>query len=205
MKSKVKSQKSKAKTAQTLRVLLIAIWGFFSGCGYQFAGAPQLPRGVKTLSFAEFENTSLERGVEKELQWAFEREFRTYGGIRVTPHGEGIVNVVLRDVYFRPNTFDRRDQVLEYEAALAFDMTITHRDTGALLWQANNIRVQEDSSAIPQVALTTSPEFLQGTLDPGDIAGITDIQFAETQRRLSLERLLREAAQEAYYQIGENF
>jgi len=58
---------------------------------------------------------------------------------------------------------------------------------------------------VPQVAVTTSPDFLRGTLDPRDLSGFTDIQFSETQRRLSLERLLREAAQEAYFRLGDNF
>jgi hypothetical protein len=164
-----------------------------------------LPQGVKSVSFAEFENQTLEPGVEKELQWAFEREFRNHAGIIVAKQGEGILNVTLNDIHFRPLTFDQRDQVLEYEVALAFDISLTHRDTGNMLWQQNNIRIAEEYSAIPQVVVTTSPEFLQGTLDPKDLPGLTDIQFAETQRRLALERLLKEAAREAYFRIGEDF
>ncbi len=136
------------------------------GCGYRFAGVPTLPQGVQSVSFAEFENETLEPGVEKELQWAFEREFRNHAGITIAKQGEGILNVTLNDIHFRPLTFDQRDQVLEYEAALAFDISLTHRDTGNVLWQQNNIRIAEDYSAIPQVVVTTSPEFLQGTLDP---------------------------------------
>jgi PBP1b-binding outer membrane lipoprotein LpoB len=84
-------------------------------------------------------------------------------------------------------------------------MQLTDRDSGKVLWQAENIRVVEDSSSVPQVAVTTSPDFLQGTLDPQDLSGFTDIQFSETQRRISMERLVREAAQEAYFRLGENF
>ena len=135
----------------------------------------------------------------------FEREFRNHGGITIAKQGEGIVNVTPNTIHFRPLAFDRRDQVLEYEAALAFDISLTHRDTGDVLWQENNIRIAEDYSAIPQVVVTTSPEFLQGRLDPKDLPGLTDIQFAETQRRLALERLFKEAAREAYFRIGENF
>ena len=175
------------------------------GCGYRVAGVPSLPQGVTTISFAEFENHTPEAGIEKELRWAFEREFRTYGGLRVSDRGEGILHVRLTDIYFRARTFDRRDQVLEYEAALAFDMQLTHRDSGEVLWQAKGIQVVEEASSVPRVAVTTSPNFLQGTLDPQDLSGFTDIQFAETQRRISLERLIREAAQAAYFRLGENF
>ena len=215
VKSKVKSQKSKVKTDKTRKMalpfFLVLTLGFlhllllFPGCGYKFSGVPTLPQGVHSVSFAEFGNQTLEPGVEKELQWAFEREFRNHGGITIAKQGEGILNVTLNTIHFRPLAFDRRDQVLEYEAALAFDISLTHRDTGDVLWQENNIRIAEDYSAIPQVVVTTSPEFLQGRLDPKDLPGLTDIQFAETQRRLALERLFKEAAREAYFRIGENF
>jgi outer membrane lipopolysaccharide assembly protein LptE/RlpB len=185
-------------------ILLLSVL-VFAGCGYQFSVGPTLPQGIKSVSFAEFQNETLEAGVEKELQWALEREFRSRGGIAVADRGEGIVSATLHRLDFRPLSFDRRDQVLEYEVALLFDVAITHRDTGQVLWQANNIRVAEDYSAVPQVIVTTSPKFFQGTLNPEDLAGLTDIQFSQTQRRLALERLFVEAAREVYFRLGEHF
>ena len=88
---------------------------------------------------------------------------------------------------------------------LQFDVSLTHRDTGQTLWQANNIQVVEDYSAIPQVVVTTSPQFLQGTLNPKDLPGLTNIQLSETQRRLATVRLLEIAAREVYFRLGENF
>lgn len=205
VKSKVKPRKMASPFFVVLPLGFLHLLLLFAGCGYKFAGAPTLPQGMQSLSFAEFGNQTLEPGVEKELQWTFEREFRNYGGITIAKRGEGIVDVTLKNMHFRPLMFDRKDQVLEYEAALAFDISLTHRDTGEVLWQQNNIRIAENYSAIPQVVVTTSPQFLQGRLDPKDLPGLTDIQFAETQRRLALERLLREAAREAYFRIGENF
>ncbi len=176
------------------------------GCGYRFAGVLSLPRGITTISFAEFANHTPEAGIEEDLQETFERAFRTSGGLRVSDRGEGILHVSLTDIYFRAQTFDRRDQTLEYEAAIAFDMQLTHRKSGEVLWQAENIRVVDEASAVPQVAVTTSPDFLQGTLDPQDLSGFTDSQFAETQRQISLERLVKKAAQEAYSRlVGEDF
>lgn len=175
------------------------------GCGYQFSVGPTLPQGIQSVSFTEFQNETLEAGVEKEFQWALEREFRNRGGIAVVEGGEGIVSATLHRFDLRPLSFDHRDQVLEYEVALLFDVAITHRDTGQVLWQASNIRVAEDYSAVPQVVVTTSPEFFRGTLNPEDLAGLTDIQFSEAQRRLALERLFVEAAREVYFRLGENF
>ena len=186
--------------------ILIAVCAcLWSACGYHFSGVTSLPQGIQSVSFAEFSNHTLETGVEKELQWAIEREFRTRRNLRVTDTGEGVVSVQLQRLDLRPFSFDRRDQVLEYEMVLALDIQLTDRGSGKVLWQANDLRVTEYYSAIPQVLVTTSPEFLQGTLDPGDLPGLTDVQFSETQRRLTITRLFAAAAREVYFRLGDNF
>jgi outer membrane lipopolysaccharide assembly protein LptE/RlpB len=176
-----------------------------SACGYHLSGALLLPQGIQRVSFAEFTNETLEVGVEKELQWALEREFRNRGGVTVADDGDGVVNVTLRQLDLRPFSLDSRDQVLEYEIAMVFDVNLVHRESGQVVWQANNLRVTEDYSAIPQVMVTTSPEFLRGNLNPEDLSGLTDIQFSEAQRRLAVERLFAAAAREVYFRLGENF
>jgi outer membrane lipopolysaccharide assembly protein LptE/RlpB len=187
--------------ASVLRLLLCLI----PACGYHFSGVNNLPQGIQRVSFAEVENQTLEAGVEKELQWALEREFRNHSGIAVAENAEGIVNVTLHRLDIRPLSFDSKDEVLEYQLMLQFDVSLTHRDTGQTLWQANNLQVVEDYYAIPQVVVTTSPKFLQGTLDPKDLPGLTNIQFSETQRRLAAARLFETAAREVYLLLGENF
>lgn len=176
-----------------------------SGCGYHLAGAGNLPQGISRVSFADFDNETLEVGAEKEFQWALEREFRNRGGVAVVEDGEGIVAVVLRRLDLRPLSVDRRDQVLEYEVAVVFDVSLTRRDSGEVVWQANNLRVTSDYSAIPQVVVTTSPEFQRGTLNPEDLRGLTDIQFSETQHRAAVAQLFAAAAREVYSRLGDDF
>jgi outer membrane lipopolysaccharide assembly protein LptE/RlpB len=178
---------------------------FASSCGYHLAGAGNLPQGIQRVSFAEFENETLEVGVEKEFQWALEREFRNHGGLTIAEDGEGIVSVTLRRLDQRPLSFDKKDQVLEYEVAMTFDVNLTHRESGQTVWQANGLRVSYDYSAIPPVVVTTSPEFLRGTLNSEDLRGLTDIQFSEAQHRIALERLFASAAREVYFRLGDNF
>ncbi len=190
------------KACSILTAVCVCLW---SACGYQFAGTAPLPQGIRSVSFAEFSNHTLETGVEKELQWAIEREFRTRRNIRVTDTGEGVVSVQLQRLDLRPFSFDRRDQVLEYELVLALDIQLTDRGSGKVLWQADGLRVTEYYSAIPQVLVTTSPEFLQGTLDPGDLPGLSDVQFSETQRRLATARLFAATAREVSFRLGDNF
>jgi outer membrane lipopolysaccharide assembly protein LptE/RlpB len=192
-----------ARLPLALSVLLLLC--LTPACGYHFSGISTLPQGIQKVSFAEVENQTLEVGVEKELQWALETEFRNHSGIAVADTAEGIINVTLHRLDLRPLSFDSKDEVLEYQLMLQFDVSLTHRDTGQTLWQANNIQVVEDYNALPQVVVTTSPQFLQGTLNPRDLPGLTDIQFSETQRRLATARLFQTAAREVYFRLGENF
>ncbi len=198
------------KKSRTVFSIATVLWSFacaclWSACGYHFSGAASLPQGIRSVSFVAFSNYTLETGVEKELQWAIERELRTHGNIRVTNMGDGVVSAQLRGLDLRPFSFDRRAQVLEYELVLALDIQLTDRGSGKVLWQANNLRMTEHYSAIPQVLVTTSPEFLQGALDPGDLPGLTDVQFSDTQRRLAIARLFAATAREVSLRLGDNF
>ena len=116
-----------------------------------------------------------------------------------------MISAQLQTLELRPFSFDRRDQVLEYEMVLALDIQLTDRGSGKVLWQAADLRVTEYYSAIPQVLVTTSPEFLQGTLDPADLPSLTDVQFSETQRNLAVGRLFAAAAREVSFRLGDNF
>jgi outer membrane lipopolysaccharide assembly protein LptE/RlpB len=212
VKFKVQSSKFKIQRGWGLNsvrtfssVALLPLLFLSASCGYHLAGVGNLPQGVQRVSFAKFENETLEVGAEKEFQWALEREFRNHGGVTIAEDGEGILSLNLRRFDLRPLSFDRKDQVLEYEIAVTFDVNLTNRESGQMLWQANGLRVSYDYSAIPQVVVTTSPEFLRGTLNSEDLRGLTDIQFSETQHRIALERLFASAAREVYFRLGDNF
>jgi outer membrane lipopolysaccharide assembly protein LptE/RlpB len=203
--SSLKPQASSLKPLLPFAFCLLTFDLLFSGCGYHFAGSGALPQGIQRVSVAEIDNQTLETGSEKELQWALEREFRGHGGVTVTDEGEGVLSVTMRQFDLRPLSFDSRDQVLEYEVVLLLDVVLTHRETGQTLWQANNLRVASDYSAVPQVVVTTSPEFQQGTLNPEDLRGLTDIQFSETQKQTAMERLFTAAAREVVSRLNDNF
>ena len=186
----------------------LAVFAFafcLAGCGYHFSGGGPLPQGVQKISLAEIDNETLEVGTEKQLQWALEQEFRKRGSVIVDEEGDGVLNVTMRQIDLRPLSFDRRDQVLEYQLVLLLDAQLIQRETGKTLWQANNLRVQTNYDAIPQVVVTTSPHFLEGNLNAEDLGGLTDIQFSETQRRAAVESLFSAAAREVYLRMSENF
>lgn len=186
-------------------VSIFALAFCLASCGYHFSGGGTLPQGVKKISLAEIDNETLEVGTEKQLQWALEQEFRKRGTAIVDEDGEGTLNVTMHQLDLRPLSFDNRDQVLEYQLVLLLDVQLIHRETGKILWQASNLRVQTNYDAVPQVVVKSSPRFLEGNLNAEDLRGLTDIQFSENQRRTAVERLFVETAREVYLRLSENF
>lgn len=185
----------------TCLLAFLLIWG----CGYHFAGNRPLPGGLRTMSFGVFTSETLEVGIEKDLQWAMEREFRRQGGFQVTEAGEGVLDVTIRQFDIRPVAFSRRDQVFAYEVAVVLDLTLTDRATGEVLWQATGVRETEEYSATPQVVVTTSPDFQRRTLNPEDLSGLTQIQFSEAQEQIAVDRLFEVVAREVHLRLTEDF
>ena len=176
-----------------------------SSCGYHLSGAANLPQHIQRVSVAEIENDTLEVGIEKEFQWALEREFRTRGGLTIAEDGEGVFNIVVHRLDQRPLSFDQKDEVLQYEVAIVFDVSLTARDSGQVLWQLKSLRVTTPYDAIPQIVVTSSPEFQRGTINSQNLSGFTQVQFSESERRAATERLFVAAAREVYARLGENF
>ena len=157
------------------------------------------------MSFGAFTNETLQVGMEKNLQWAMEREFHRQGGFQVTKAGEGVLSVTIRQFDIRPVAFARRDQVFSYEITMVLNLIFTDRATGEVLWRATGMRQIEEYSASPQVMVTTSPDFQQGTLNPEDLSELTQIQFSEAQERIAVDRLFEAAAREVHLRLTEDF
>ena len=157
------------------------------------------------MNFGAFTNESREVGMEKDLLWAMEREFRRQGGFQVTEAGEGVLDVTIQELDIRPVAFSRMDQVLKYLVAVVLDATLTDRATGKILWQATGLRETGEYSATPQVEVTTSPDFQRGTLNPGDLNSLTQIQFSEAQERTAVSHLFEAVAREVHLRLTEDF
>ena len=157
------------------------------------------------MSLGVFTNETLEPGMEKDLQWAMEREFRRQGGFQVTETGEAVLDVAIREFDIQPIAFDRRDRVFAYQIAMVLDLTLVDRSSGKVLWQATRLRETEEYSTTRQVIVTTSPDFQQGTLNPEDLSSLTQIQLEEGQERIAVDRLFEAMAREVHLRLTQDF
>ena len=189
------------------RIVLLCV--LLAGCGYNLAGTnTSLPPDVHTISVGKIDNRSREFGLEKSLGFAFEREMLRRGLVRVVNDpgaGDAVLSGTIRRFDTYPVSFDANDEALQYEATLVLDLTLRRQKDGQVLWEVRGLREVEEYSASANVVITSSSQFQRGQLDAADLAKLSDIQLAETEKSLAIERLLTEAVRDAYDQIVEGF
>ena len=194
-----------------MRCLAVLLACALSGCGYHLVGEDVgLPEDVHSLSVGTLANRSREHGLEKTLAFAIEREIHERGHFRMEEDpagGDAVISGTIRDVRVRPVAFDANDHAVEYQIDMILDLYLTRQSDGKVLWQVRGLRETDEYPASPNVVVTTSSEFQQGTLDATNVQNpqLTTIQLAETERRRAIARLLSQAVRDIYNQMVENF
>jgi len=189
---------------------VLLVW-VLSGCGYHLVGENVgLPEDVHSLSVGTLTNRSREHGLEKTLAFAMEREIHQRGHFRMEEDpagGDAVISGTIREVHLRPVAFDANDQAVEYQIDMTLDLYLTRQSDGKVLWQVRGLRETDEYPASPNVVVTNSSEFQQGTLDATNVQNpqLTSIQLAETERRRAITRLLSQAVRDIYNQMVESF
>lgn len=191
------------------------------GCGYHLAGTQMhLPADVRSVSVGHIENLSSEHGWEKLLAFALEREVITRRQLVWEPdptRGDAVISGTVRSVSLRPVAFNARDQAVQYELVVIVDLKLTRSADGTILWRADGMRVTGEYATSPSVVVTSSAAFQLQPLDAKNLrdpqwnplsaadAQAINIQLAEGEKRLLLQRLAQELARDAYNGIVEDF
>jgi hypothetical protein len=178
-------------------------------CGYRFAGAVlRLPEGVRSVEVGLFDNRSRQFGLDRALALALEREFHRRGVFRVEEEpgtGDAELTGTIRSCSARPVAFDEQDEALQYEAELTVDLTLRRRSDSAIIWEVSGLREWDDYSVAARIVVPSTSQFQRGTLAVGDLRRLTDIQLAETEKRLAIDRLLRTLVRDVHDRILNDF
>ena len=195
------------------RPLAIARAGLFAalglaGCGYRLVGAGPVPGGVHSVSVGHFENRSREHGLDRKIAFALEREFFRRGRLKLEEDpaaGEAVLTGTIRAFTTRPVAFDAQDEAIEYEAELKVDVALTRRSDGEVIWKASDLDAIEEYAVSEAIVVPGSSQFQQGTLDLDDLKKLTDIQLAETEKRLAIDRLVDSIVSDVHDRILDDF
>jgi hypothetical protein len=180
-----------------------------TGCGYRLIGArTTAPGGVRSVSIGVFQNETREFGLERNLAFAFEREIYRRGLLRLEDDpgaGEGILSGTIREFKTRPVAFDTEDEALEYEAELTVEVTLRRQDDGEVLWQSSSLQALEEYSVNKSIVVPSAARFQLETTDFRDLQNLTDIQLAESQKRLAIERMVETIVRDVHDRILDDF
>ena len=199
---------SARRHVMTVGVLLLAGLSPLA-CGYHLAGSQiVVPGDIHSVSIGHFDNLSRQEGLDKTLAFAFEREFYRRGILPVRDEpggGDGIISGTIREFRVRPVAFNANDEALEYEAELTLDVTLRRQADGKVLWKGSHLHALEDYAVSPSTVVPSSSQFQQGTLDAANLAQLSEVQLAETEERLAIQRMVRSIARDVHDRILDQF
>jgi outer membrane lipopolysaccharide assembly protein LptE/RlpB len=191
------------------RAVLLAGALIIVGCGYHLAGESSfLPKDIRTIYVEPFINRSRDVGIEKELTTALRGEFYRRGQLRVVDQAEqadAILSGVVRSVDNSAVSVNRKDEVLQYESVMTLDVTLRRREPNEIVWRGQGTRLTQLYAGERAAVVTTSSEFKNRTLNPGDVRQMTDIQLTETQNRQSRDQLMERFARDLHQRLMEMF
>jgi outer membrane lipopolysaccharide assembly protein LptE/RlpB len=203
-KAKVKNSKLKINNLVVVFVLLLG-----GGCGYQFSGRGEaFPTDVRTVFVETLVNRSREVGIESELSSALRSELRQRGQLQVVDsleRADAVLSGVVRSFDSRVVAVNREDEVLQFEMVLIVDMNLRRRSPDELLWRTQGARLTELHSGSRAAVVTSSSGFKSGTLNPGDVRRLTDIQLIETLKQDAREQLVERFSRELHQRLMELF
>jgi outer membrane lipopolysaccharide assembly protein LptE/RlpB len=186
--------------------VLLAVLG---GCGYQFAGESSLlPEDARTIYVEPFVNRSRDVGMDKELTSALRGEFYRRGRLSVVDQSEQadlILSGVVRSLERSVASVNRKDEVLQYESVLTLDVTLRRREPNVVLWRGQGVRLNDIHGGSRAAVVTTSSEFLTGTLNASDVRRMTDVQLTEIEGRAVRDQLMERFAKELHQRVMEMF
>jgi Lipopolysaccharide-assembly len=201
-----------ACTAQGAMVSLIAIALLaiaLSGCGYHFAAEGSgLPPQAKTIFVEKFGNRTRHTGINDEFMRYVEDEIANHKRLELvdSPAGADLVlsgNIVYADS--QPIAFNSASEPTIYTQTISADASLVDAHDHQVIWATRGVSSSQQSPAVGEAVITTSPFFVQQNLRSRDIASMTDIQVAQTQQTASKDAAMKTLAQNLYSSMSSGF
>jgi hypothetical protein len=192
-----------------LLLLLPALLGLVD-CGYHFPGEGRtLPGGATTIYVAKFDNRTRDPGLENYLLESMQAEVARRGQFALMEDRSAAqlaLEGTILSLETRPLAFTASDQAVQYQTFMTISAALKNTQTGQIVWRIAALRESDSYGAVANTVVTDSPDFLAGsTLNPNDLAQLSDVQLSESQQREALDRVLENTSRDLYNSMVENF
>lgn len=195
--------------SRRVAIASLMLYAVLGGCGYQFGGGRGfLPKDAQTIFVEPFINRTREVGVDNELTTALRGELYRRGRLRLVDQAEQadvILSGVVRSLDSQTASINRHDEVFQIETSMVLDVNLRRREPNEILWRGPGLRLSQIHAGSRAAVVTTSSEFLTGTLNTADVRRMTDIQLTETQKAGAREQLMSRFGEELFQRLMEMF
>ena len=181
----------------------------FSGCGYHFASSGDaLPPSAETIYVSRFGNNTRVTGINDELMRYIKDEIAMHRRLRVVDSPDladlelsGEVRLATQN----PINFNSALEPTQYNQSMVVSAMLRDVHAKKTIWSAHNVSAGEHAPVVPQSTVVTTPTFLQQNMRSQDIAGLTDIQTAQSETSATRDVMMQRLAQNLYAQMAEGF
>ncbi len=178
-------------------------------CGYHFPGdAAKLPGGGTRLYLAEVGNRTQDPGIAQALGDAVELEVLQRGRFALVGRdtADAVLQATVVALRQQPVGFSSTDEALEYRTVVSIDATLRDASSGRVLWSVRGLQEGESAAAVAGAVVGQSSQFVStSTLNPQDMAQLTDVQVAESQEAGAVDEALQSLARDLYNAMVEDF
>lgn len=188
---------------------MLAAAALAAGCGYHLAASgSSLPATARTVYVDRFHNLSRDTGVEEEFARHLKDEIANHKRLELVddPAAADLrLSGQIDTVSSSPAGFNAVAEPTSYAGGISVDATLIDSRTNKVLWSTRGLTRQQIYGVVAQSVVSSSPEFLQQNLRPGDLARMSDAQVAATQSRSYRSLNMDELAHDVYVNMTEGF
>lgn len=189
--------------------VVLSVGLLLAGCGYQFIhGQSGIPADVKTLAVTPFVNRTDTVGLDDELTSAVRVALRRHAPPEIVDSiddADAILSGVIRTFRSRVVSVNNFDEVLQYEARMRVEVTLSRREPREVLWPRQLVQLRQVYEGNRGVVVPTSTDFFQGTLNVDDVSQLTDVKLTEDRAADARRELVAQLARELRERIAEGF
>jgi Lipopolysaccharide-assembly len=193
----------------TSRLALAAIAIAVSGCGYHFAAEGSgLPPQAKSIYVEKFGNRTRHTGINDEFMRFVEDEIANHKRLALVDSASEADLVLSGDIVYAdalPVAFNSASEPTIYTQTISADAKLIDNHDHKLVWATRGISSSQQTPVVGEAVVTTSPYFVQQNLRSRDIAGMQDIQVAQSQQASSQQQAMETLAQNLYSSMSEGF
>ena len=126
-----------------LGAVVVALAAASSGCGYKLAGTGTfLPKNIKTIAVAPFENRTSRPEVEVRVTEAVARELSRHGGTKIVT-GKALADAYLEgavtEFHTSPVQFNSEGRATRLESTVVLRASLRDLVSGEVLWSQANL------------------------------------------------------------------